>query len=141
MGHNVVEDENHVLFDCDLYANSRSKLITTLNKLPHSTDIENYLHLNVSQESLKRNLMNILSPFTKQQELTEDNINQFNQHHFDHNLKPYNTPGYASLLHIRTYIINSVCTYIYRCLDKRCKYLKEVREAEDFRSIVIFLDV
>ena len=137
MGHQIVDDETHVLSNCDLYSTLRSKLITTLNKSPHSENIENYQQLNVTQESQKDHLMNLLSPHFNSQEPTESeiNINQFKQLHSEHNLRIH-TPEYVSLLHIRA----SVCTFIFRCLDKRWKYHKEVREAEAFRSIVIFLD-
>ena len=85
MGHQIVDDETHVLSNCDLYSTLRSKLITTLNKSPHNENIENYQQLNVTQESLKDHLMNLLSPHFNSQELTESeiNINQFNQHHSD----------------------------------------------------------
>ena len=87
MGHQIVDDETHVLSNCDLYSTLRSKLITTLNKSPHSENIENYQQLNVTQESEshKDHLINLLSPHFNSQELTESeiNINQLNQHHSD----------------------------------------------------------
>ena len=83
MGHQIVDDETHVLSNCYLYSTFRSKLITTLNKSPHSENIENYQQLNVTQESLKDHIMNLLSPHFNSQEPTESeiNINQFKQHH------------------------------------------------------------
>ena len=81
MGHQIVDDETHVLSNCDLYSTLRSKLITTLNKSPHSENIENYQQLNVTQESesQKDHLMNLLSPHFNSQELTESEIN-INKH-------------------------------------------------------------
>ena len=81
----------------------------------HTAKILSYQQLNVTQESLKDHLMNLLSPHFNSQEPTESeiNINQFKQHHSEHNLRIH-TPEYVSLLHIRA----SVCTFIFRCLDK-----------------------
>ena len=141
MDKNVVEDENHVLFTCNLYANIRSKLINTLNKSPFIPQIENYTQLTISSNTLERNLMKLLSPHTKSEPITMNTSNQFNQHHLNFNLRP-NTPLYDSLLQTRSHVINSVCTFFYRCIEKRWKYLKElrgVREAELPSTILITL--
>ena len=37
MGSKIIEDEEHFLYTCDLYADLRSKLITNLNKSPPSS--------------------------------------------------------------------------------------------------------
>ena len=81
--------------------------------------------------------MHLLSPNTVS-EITPSIIDQFNQHHTNLNLKP-NTPAYTSLLEARSHIINSVCCFLYRCLDKRWKYLKDFRKSDtrNLKTIVI----
>ena len=52
MGAEVVEDENHVLQNCDLYAGLRTKLITRLNNTPEHQS-ESLSQLTINHESLK----------------------------------------------------------------------------------------
>ena len=79
MGVKTVENENHVLFECDLYANLRSKLITRLNKAPKITDIETNLPTNliINNTKLQENFMNMLPPFSVS-EIKDDPIDEYN---------------------------------------------------------------
>lgn len=134
MGEQIVEDEKHVIFDCDLYANIRSKFISTLNNSRHTKGISK---ITINHSSLKTNLMHLLSP-NSVPEISPSIIDQFNQHHTNLNLEP-NTAAYTSLLEARSHIINTVCSLIYRCLDKRWKYFKDFRKSDlcNLKTIVI----
>ena len=134
LGNHIIEDEEHVLFNCGLYANLRSYVIGSLINSP---EIEGAPKLNVNHSSLKTNLMQLISPYTTH-ETTLSITDQFNQHHTNLNIEP-NTPAHSSLLEARSHIINNVCRFIYRCLDKRWKYLKEFREKDTrkLKTIVI----
>ena len=136
LGVQIVEDEKHVIFDCDLYADLRSKLICALNSSCH---LDGTAKLTIDHSTLKSNLMRLLSPNTVL-EISPNIIDQFNQHHTNLSLK-LNTSAYTSLLEARSLIINSVCSFIYRCLDKRWKYLKDVcvrkSDARNLKTIVI----
>ena len=129
-----MEDEHHVLFNCDLYAKLRAYVIGALNNSP---EIEGMQKLNINLSSLMTNLMQLLSP-NATHELTPNTIDQFNQHHTNLNIEP-NTPAHKSLLETRSHIINSVCRYINRCLDKRWKYLEEFRKKDtrNLKTIII----
>ena len=79
MGARTVENENHVLFESDLYANLRSKIITRLDKAPKITDIETNLPTNliINNTKLQENFMNMLSSFTVS-EIKDDAIDEYN---------------------------------------------------------------
>ena len=79
MGEKIIENENHLLFECDLYANLRSKLITCLNKAPKITDIETNLPTNliINNTKLQENFMNMLPPFSVS-EIKDDPIDEYN---------------------------------------------------------------
>ena len=40
MGSCITEDEDHILYDCDLYADLRAKLVTKLNNSPHVQSVK-----------------------------------------------------------------------------------------------------
>ena len=68
LGLNIVEDESHALFQCDLYAKQRSKLITSINsapQIPESEQNQSQTNLNIDQvtaSNLESYLKAILSP-------------------------------------------------------------------------------
>ena len=143
MGTEILEDENHVMHECDLYSDIRAKLIARLRNAPYiQTQSEsNNLRANpdINNQTLKSNIMTFLSPHTVP-DIDHTGTNLFNIHHkikIDRN--PSNTTqDQASLTHRRSYIVNCVCTFIYRVLDKRNKYMKDVREREtQLNTIVI----
>ena len=143
MGTEILEDENHVMHECDLYSDIRAKLIARLRNAPYiQTQSEsNNLRANpdINNQTLKSNIMTLLSPYTVP-DIDHIGTNLFNVHHkikIDRN--PSNTSqDQASLTHRRSYIVNCVCTFIYRVQDKRNKYMKDVREREtQLNTIVI----
>ena len=143
MGTEILEDENHVMHECDLYSDIRAKLIARLRNAPYiQTQSEsNNLRANpdINNQTLKSNIMTLLSPYTVP-DIDHIGTNLFNIHHkikIDRN--PSNTTqDQASLTHRRSYIVNCVCKFIYRVLDKRNKYMKDVREREtQLNTIVI----
>ena len=142
MGTEIVEDEGHVLHCCDLYADLRTKLITNLNKSPPiQTDnpADTQFQLKVDNQTLKSNLMSILSPFDDV-EFKTSSTNMFNFHHkaITDSITTENTEQRSASLHRRSYIINCIGTFIFRALEKREKYLKDVQEhVASLNTIVI----
>ena len=72
MAMEIVECENNLLFDCDMYATLRDKLII-------NPDIGTPIDI-INNDSLRLNLMNLLSPYTTNN-LNDAKTNQFNTHH------------------------------------------------------------
>ena len=136
IGVNVLEDENHLLYDCDLYSGLRSKLITNLNNAPqHQNNAYPQLHVDV--HSLKSNFAKLLSPFSHP---NPDSValNSFNIHHKIQNLQSTaNAPEHLESHKRRSYIINCMCTYLYRAMEKRRKYINNLRELESKRNTLV----
>ena len=83
MGVKSVENENHVLFECDLYADQRAKLIERLNKSPPIAEnnlLESPSNLSLDRNSLRTNLMKLLSPYTTNN-LNDTESDIYNLHH------------------------------------------------------------
>ena len=68
----VIEDENHLINDCDLYAGLRNKLITRLNNAPESD-----LYPLINNELLKFHFHSLLSSYSSTH---NDDYNVFNNH-------------------------------------------------------------
>ena len=126
----VIESENHVLFECDLYADLRAKLISQLNKSPEEYNKEFKSlspppppqSLNINKQSLKVNFMKILSPYTTKN-FDPTPIDQFSNHHTsatNKNNKISQTEKNILALR-RSYLINCVCTFILHTLNKHLK--------------------
>ncbi len=119
MGLSVVEDENHVLYECDLYSKVRSKLISNLTKTPKIEGCENLppsVHITLS--NIKTHLMNILSPnLVTDQQPNKSSLN-FHCSRSLH-LKP-STHGFTSFQKRRSYavIVTCVCTFFSTVLKK-----------------------
>ena len=131
LGEDYIEDEPHVLFECDLYSSLRSKLITNLNKTPplechDSTQIEP--RLNISQRNFKPNLMSILSPYSKSYTLTSPihpcQVPDIQQ----------NSPAFTSLIERRAYAINCICTYLLKCSEERKKLTESFQKAKLYEN-------
>ncbi len=120
MGVQVVEDENHVLHNCDLYAGLRAKLITRLNNAPKHQH-ESLQELNINHESLKEHFMTLLSPHLNS---GNEKINTYNMHH------NMNTADNEASQHRRSYLINCLCTFLCQSLEKRHKYVKDMRDRQ-----------
>ena len=132
MGVNTLETEKHLLYECDLYSGLRNKLVTKLNNAPqHSLD--SHPQLNVNLQSLKDNLVNLLSPYSHSDPVNMD-LNAYNLHHNTKNTKlqarTHTQTLNSELEKRRAYIITCICSFIYRAMDKRHKYLSDVRERE-----------
>ena len=141
MGTEILEDENHVMHECDLYSDIRAKLIARLRNAPYiQTQSEsNNLRANpdINNQTLKSNIMTLLSPYTMP-DIHHIGTNVFNIQNQIYRHPSNTTDDKASLTHRRSYIVNCICTFIYRVLDKRNKYMKDVREREtQLNTIVI----
>jgi len=128
-GQEIMEDEKHFLFNCDLYTKLRSSVINSINNSPAIIDTP---AINLTQSSLDLNLMSLLSPNTVL-ELDSSTTDQFNQHHTNLNLKP-KSPAHTSLVEARSHIINKVCCFINRCFDERWKFLKDAKNPRKNKS-------
>ena len=133
MGAKVLEDENHLLNSCDLYAGLRTKLINRLNRAPqHNHDT--FPQLTINCESLKNHFMTLLSPYVNSNINNED----FNTHNVHHN---NNTAENESSQHRRSYIINCLCTFICQSLEKRQKFVKNTSERQArLNTLIIHFD-
>ena len=134
MGMEIVECENHLLFDCDMYATLRDKLITRLNNIPNTyinPDIDTPIDI-INNDSLRLNLMNLLSPYTTNN-LNEAETNQFNAHH-----KLALTTKQDNELHKKrqSCIINCICSYICKAFKLRVKYNKSIKENRILPSVI-----
>ena len=141
MGVKVIESENHVLFECDLYADLRAKFISKLNKSPpySSPDTnEPQQNLVVNNKNIQIHLMQLLSPYTTSN-FNEVLVDSYIAHHkllLNKNIKLI-TKEIESLLYRRSYIVNCVCTFICHTLEKRQKYLKNTQENSLPNTIII----
>ena len=123
-----MEDENHLLHYCDLYADLRNKLITRLNNAPQHQH-ESLSELNIDCKSLKDNFMTILSPYSSPHNET---VNTYNMHH---NIA--NSENESESQHRRSYLINCVCTFLFQSIEKRQKYIKEMRDRHNRLNTLI----
>ena len=84
MGTEILEDEKHVMHECDLYSDIRAKLIARLRNAPYiQTQSEsNNLRANpdIDNQTLKSNIMTLLSPYTVP-DIDHIGTNLFNIHH------------------------------------------------------------
>ena len=114
MGTEILEDENHVMHECDLYSDIRAKLIARLRNAPY---IQTYTVPDI--DHICTNLFNI-------------------HHKIKIDRNPSNTTqDQAPLTHRRSYIVNCVCRFIYRVLDKRNKYMKDARDRKTQLSTIV----
>ena len=139
----MVEDENHFLHDCDLYNDLRLKLISNLNKSPLINDIDNtnsHLQLNVYNSSLKYSLMSLLSRYTDTN-ITENNTNMINHHHeailSKHIRQNMGTDESKSPVQRQSFILNCVSTFMYRAIEKRKKFMSDLKVREVNANTII----
>ena len=114
---NKIESETHMLYDCDLYADLRTKLIETLNQ-SHPT-YNSPISLNINHNNLvasQHTLMILLSPNVVAQ---YDNDNPLSYHH-----QPPNDDK-CHLQTLRSYIINAIGSFIANCIDKRWSFIAD----------------
>ena len=125
----TVEDESHVLYECSLYSQQRSKLISNLLKMP-SIEIEGdgpIGSLDVNEFNLKDNLMSILSPNSPNSSIGEQTPQCLDIHNPRTLMIEPNTPHYSKFMERRSYAVNCVCTFFFHCFDKRNNVAKEAQ--------------
>ncbi len=134
MGLNNVEDESHVIYNCDLYSEHRAKLISNLNKIPESEEYAIVNNMEISKDNLTTYLMHLLShnaPDTQSHNtLNFDSIANIDIHP--------NTPTSLFFQHRRSYVVNCVCTFFLKCLEKRWKFNDEYRKAMARANTITF---
>ncbi|KAL5258289.1 hypothetical protein ACHWQZ_G008954 [Mnemiopsis leidyi] len=128
LNRDIIEDEPHILFDCDLYAGLRQKLIRNLNKIPSPTQDPSTTQtesMEVTSSNIRTTLMSFLSPNCVSTQLTTI-IHPEHSPEIKHHQHTFN-----SLVSKRAYIISCICSYISRCFEERKKLSESARA---FRS-------
>ena len=140
MGKKTIENEYHFLFECDLYATLRAKLITSLNSLPSNcvNNLNNsQFHLKVDNDALKANFMNMLSPNCVSN-ISDVPIDSYNSHHKllqNHKEKSIN-PEIETLINRRSFILNCLTTLITHSQEKRKKFNDQLREHQNDKNTI-----
>ena len=131
MGIEQVENEEHMLYNCDLYSKNRSKLISRLNNIPFNyprSEVNAQSHIfNLNTTNLRDQLKHILSPNLIEDTMSEEWIKSM---HCPRTI----TKDPKSHLQIcfqnrRSYAITSICTYILECFEERNKFTSAARRA------------
>ena len=133
LGSNELEDESHMLFNCDLYASIRIKLIkllnntlidANLNKLYSETDKEiiSLAFKNINYSSLKTEFHKLQSTCHTCNNATLNPL----QFHLKHAPKTSNCEDIMIIDSIRLYIQNSLSSFISKCFDIRYAFLKDL---------------
>ena len=117
LGQNIIEDEKHTLFDCDLYSTIRINLIENLNKY---RDERRPL---ISHSNLKDYLMQTLSPHCSHSNNISSSTANTNSLNNPPQLNDTKSPDER-----RTCSINSICTYIFKSSEERKKLLESARD-------------
>ena len=126
MGINIVEDESHVLFHCDLYSLHRLKLISNLNKaLSIATDSNAEPAAHITSSNLQSHLMAALSPNIP---VCNNILNDFveNIHPISANCQQ-NSEYASKIIQRQSYAANCVSTFILRCFEERKKFVEDQR--------------
>ena len=135
MGSRVVENEYHVLSNCDLYAGLRQKLITRLNNCPILSNNTLKLNIAASDSMFSSNLMNLLSLHTSLN-INSPNTNAYKLHHIpsikcgnpDHNE--------TKLIDRRNYIVNCISSFIDKIHCKRSKYIENINKSKIIPNVI-----
>ena len=146
LGLKIIENENHVLYECDLYSKLRSKLIFNLNNIPFTTSESESTSpshgLNINSSNFKLHLMSILSP-NHPIANAQNSASDWHKEIHDHrtlNIR-FNTPAYITFYKRRSYAVNNICTFILKCFEERIKLLDDARktqiEARIFNNVII----
>lgn len=143
MGAEETESESHMLFECDLYADLRSKLITQLNSSPPifvNDSQEPPLTLTIDNQSLKENIMKMLSPNSKCMRYAHLSYDKFNIHHtltwhMNQRSVSFNKD---SLVSRRSYISNCICTFILRAFEKHKRFNNDMQAHRECQNTVTF---
>ena len=147
LGTNVIENENHMLFNCDLYSNLRNKLVNTLHKTPFKDDqktlIDSFNSIQLS--SLHDTFTKLQSPpelslLESDTEETDSMYNHFlvitntstttSHTHPTKNVKTTQPIDFEHATKIRSYIHNALASFVSRCFDKRWAFLDEQKKQQ-----------
>ena len=122
-----LENERHLLFECDLYATLRSKLIQSIHKsgsklisygnISSVNNTSNNLFKDIKLSNLSSYFFQLHSPA-----IDKDHSNTTTQLESQDEKKNSTDPQVAS------YISNAISTFIGKCFDKRWAFLKDVKE-------------
>lgn len=134
MNVHIIEDEKHVLFQCDLHSKARYKFINDLSKAPSDTEIGRQLALNITLNTPESYLMHLISPNV--QSINELDHDKFIQHHKIPMNK--NNPEYEPLVNLRSHICNTACAFINRCFENRKIFIKDSLNSK-FKSLTILI--
>ena len=145
-GTSQIENENHMLFTCDLYAPIRSKLVNTLRCTVNKAISNSTNNSNQELETIRTAFENISIPslykdFPKLQSASKETTLTFNdffinitspsqhvalhdplQYHFTQKSRQNST----FLEYIRSYIQNALASFTRRCFEKRDAFIKEL---------------
>ncbi len=79
----------------------------------------------------------MISPYNEL-EFNKSTISMFNSHHkaITNSITTTATVEKEALLHQRSYIINCIGTFIYRALEKRKKFMKDVQDREVHQNTI-----
>lgn len=125
---NIIEDESHMLYQCDLYGEFRTKLTHVLKHSPTTTSnhfsIPTSLSLNFDSNNFfaphnnhNINIMELLSPNTSP--LNKDNPL------YDYYFSDLQSNAHKSIK-FRSYIANAITSFVAKCFDKRWSFLAEI---------------
>ena len=136
MGVKTIENENHMLYECDFYSKLRSKLMSNLNNIPFSfTPDESGIipssHVfDINPLNLKHHLMSILSP-NNPNPSGDNSMGDWRKELHSHqalNIK-FKSPSYFTFYERRSYAVNNVCTFILKCFEERDKLAEFTRKS------------
>ena len=130
MGLSVIEDENHVLYECDLYSKFRSKLINNLTKTQKIEGCESLPpNVQITVSNIKTHLMKILSPNLATDQQPNENSPNFHCSR-SLNLKP-GTHAFTTFQKRRSYAVNCVCTFFLHCFEERLRMTDSMRKTKN----------
>ena len=135
MGIEAVEDESHALFSCDLYEKHRIKTIKNINQALTSSaqDLSQHestpynINLEVTTLNLESYLMPLLSPDTPETESISEISKSLHLNHESPKITDLPDPIISILKQRRSYVVNCVSTFIFRCSEERKKLTESTR--------------
>ena len=143
MNLDIVEDENHVLFSCDLYQKHRIKMLNCLNNLFKNfnrthTDSNLKIETELNLVNLGSHLMSLLSPNTPisppDEHCETNKISKSIHTTFIDNLDQNTSVSESlnnSLKHRQSYVINCVSTFIFHCSEEKRNFTESLRASEN----------
>ena len=132
MGLETLEDEDHMLYVCDLYSKPRSKLIANLNNIPltpnNPVEHPQSHTFNINTSNLREHLTAILSPNIPIHDMNTEQKERLKNLHNYRSLKiTANSSAHECFKKRRSYAVNNICTYLYKCFEERNKLFETAR--------------